>query len=159
MNAKFLVLGELSLKIKIGKVKQQSPWQPYRWQVLDQCPASEFMPVEFEDVVQSLSIGVYQDQLQGYFLNLDTDQPFVFFGLRYPEDNKTLRPHVFDATFSYDEAARWMDSNEEVQTLPMPTAVARWLAELVDVRYQPESKQRRRPQSFISPKDRGQGGV
>ena len=71
--------------------------------------------------------------------------------MRYPEDNKNLRPEVFEATFSYDEAARWMDSNEEVQTLPLPGAVSSWLAELVQARYKPEPKQRKRPRSFVEP--------
>jgi hypothetical protein len=32
--------------------------------------------------------------------------------------------------------------------------VASWLAELVQAKYQPEPKQRRRPQSFIKPEER-----
>ncbi len=105
--------------------------------------------------IQVTKFQVFQDELQGYFLNLDSDKPCVFFLLRYPDDNKTLQPTVFEATVSYDEAVRWMDSNEEVQTLPMPTAMAKWLAELVDARYKPEPKKRARPQSFVSPDKRG----
>ena len=155
LSANFLVLGELAIKVKIGKVMQQSPWQPFRWQVLDMCPAEVPLEQGDEELVQTLKVEVYQDQLQGYFLNLDTEVPYVFFCVRYPEDNKTLRPSVFEATLSYDEAARWMDANEEVQTLPLPSAVASWLAELVQARYQPEPKQRRRPQSFVKPDKRG----
>ena len=154
MSANFLVLGELAIKVKIGKVMQQSPWQPFRWQVLDMSPAEVPLEQGDEELVQTLKVEVYQDQLQGYFLNLDTEVPYVFFCVRYPEDNKTLRPSVFEATLSYDEAARWMDSNEEVQTLPLPGPVASWLAELVQARYQPEPKQRRRPQSFVKPGER-----
>lgn len=154
MSANFLVLGELAIKVKIGKVMQQSPWQPFRWQVLDMSPAEVPLEQGDEELVQTLKVEVYQDQLQGYFLNLDTEAPYVFFCVRYPEDNKTLRPSVFEATLSYDEAARWMDSNEEVQTLPLPGPVASWLAELVQARYQPEPKQRRRPQSFVKPGER-----
>lgn len=155
LSAKFLVLGELALNVKIGKVAQNSPWQPFRWQVLEMGPVDVPMPQGADERVQSMNVEVYQDQLQGYFLNLDTDTPFVFFGVRYPEDNKALMPSIFEATFSYDEAARWMDSNEEVQTLPLPAPVASWLAELVQAKYQPEPKQRRRPQSFIKPEERG----
>lgn len=154
LSANFLVLGELAIKVKIGKVMQQSPWQPFRWQVLDMSPAEVPLEQGDEELVQTLKVEVYQDQLQGYFLNLDTEAPYVFFCVRYPEDNKTLRPSVFEATLSYDEAARWMDSNEEVQTLPLPGPVASWLAELVQARYQPEPKQRRRPQSFVKPGER-----
>lgn len=155
MSANFLVLGELALNVKIGKVAQKSPWQPFRWQVLEMGPAEEPMHQGDEERVQTLVAQVYQDQLQGYFLNLDNDTPYVFFGVRYPDDNKNLMPTVFEATLSYDEAARLMDSNEEVQTLPLPAPIARWLGELVEAKYQPEPKQRRRPQSFLKPEERG----
>lgn len=155
LSANFLVLGEVSFAVKIGKVTQSSPWQPFRWQVLELAPADVPMPQGADERVQMVKAEVYQDQLQGYFLNLDTDAPYVFFCVRYPEENKNLMPSVFEATLSYDEAARWMDANEEVQTLPLPSAVASWLAELVQARYQPEPKQRRRPQSFVKPDKRG----
>lgn len=155
LSANFLVLGELALNVKIGKVAQNSPWQPFRWQVLEMGPAEIPLPQGEDERVQAVTAEVYQDQLQGYFLNLDTDTPYVFFGVRYPEDDKSRMPSVFQATLSYDEAARLMDSNEEVQTLPMPAPVASWLAELVQAKYQPEPKQRRRPQSFVKPEERG----
>jgi hypothetical protein len=155
LSAKFLVLGELALNVKIGKVAQKSPWQPFRWQVLEMGPVEHPMSQGVDERVQTITVEVYHDQLQGYFLNLDTDTPFIFFGVRYPEDNKALMPSIFEATFSYDEAARWMDSNEEVQTLPLPGPVASWLAELVQAKYEPEQKQRRRPQSFLKPEERG----
>jgi hypothetical protein len=155
LSANFLVLGELALNVKIGKVAQNSTWQPFRWQVLEMGPAEIPLPQGEDERVQTVTAEVYQDQLQGYFLNLDTDTPYVFFGVRYPEDDKSQMPSVFQATLSYDEAARLMDSNEEVQTLPMPAPVASWLAELVQAKYQPEPKQRRRPQSFVKPEERG----
>lgn len=155
MSANFLVLGEAAFNVRIGKVTQNSPWQPFRWQALELGPAEAQMPQGEDERVQAVKAQVYQDELQGYFLNLDTDTPFLFMCVRYPDENKALMPTVFAATFSYDEAARWMDSNEEVQTLPLPAPVASWLAELVQARYQPEPKKRRRPQSFVKPENRG----
>ena len=70
MSANFLVLGELAIKVKIGKVMQQSPWQPFRWQVLDMCPAEVPLEQGDEELVQTIIVEVYQDQLQGYFLGL-----------------------------------------------------------------------------------------
>ncbi|HEX4879191.1 MAG TPA: DUF3305 domain-containing protein [Limnobacter sp.] len=155
MSSNFLVLGEYALQVKIGQVKQSSPWQPFRWELLELAPAEPALIAEPPNSVQLTKFEVFQDELQGYFLNLDSDKPCVFFLLRYPDENKTQRPTVFAATVSYDEAARWMDSNEEVQTLGMPTEMAAWLAQLVDARYQPEPKRRARPQSFLSPDQRG----
>lgn len=154
MSANFLVLGEVAFNVKIGKVKQNSVWQPFRWQVLELGPADVPMVQGPEERVQPIKAQVYQDELQGYFLNLDTDTPYLFLCVRYPEDNKNLMPSVFEVTLSYDEAARWMDSNEDVQTINLPLPVASWLAELVQAKYQPEPKQRRRPQSFLKPEHR-----
>jgi len=76
---KFLVLGELAINVKIGKVMQKSPWQPFRWQVLEMGPADISMSQGPDELVQTVKAEVYQDQLQGYFLNLDTEIPYIFF--------------------------------------------------------------------------------
>ncbi|HEY1058764.1 MAG TPA: DUF3305 domain-containing protein [Limnobacter sp.] len=155
MSANFLALGEFHLQVKLAKIPQQSMWQPHRWQVSALFPADMAVAVDgLHEHVVHLPVRVYQDELQGYFLNLDTEQPFVFFMVRYPEDNRLNCPTVEDVTLSYDEAARWMDSNEEVQTLAMPEAVRSWLSELVAERYKPEPKQRKRPKSFVAPEKR-----
>lgn len=158
MSAEFLVLGEFPVAVRLGKVAQKSVWQPFAWKLLDMGPMESLTDLQAQcgpdDCVQTVCARIFQDELQGYFLNLDSDTPVLFFLLRYPEDRKTERPELFQATFSYDEAARWMDSSEEVQTLPLPVEVCAWLAELVQARYQPEPKRRRRPQSFVAPEKR-----
>lgn len=154
MSANFLALADFQLQVKLGKVAQQSRWQPFRWQVLGLFPLGFAIELADEEEVQAVRVQVFQDELQGYFLNLDTDQPYVFFLTRYPEENKSLCPKVEQSTLSYDEAARWMDSNEEVQTLPMPDTMRVWLGEFVAERYKPEPKKRRRPQSFVEPSKR-----
>jgi len=73
------VLGELAVNVKIGKVVQKSPWQPFRWQVLEMCPVEVPIPQGPDELVQTVKAEVYQDQLQGYFLNLDTEIPYIFF--------------------------------------------------------------------------------
>jgi len=79
LSAKFLVLGELAVNVKIGKVVQKSPWQPFRWQVLEMCPVEVPIPQGPDELVQTVKAEVYQDQLQGYFLNLDTEIPYIIF--------------------------------------------------------------------------------
>ena len=154
LSANFLALADFVLQVKLGKVNQQSPWQPFRWQVLALYPVGVHVDLANGEHVQAVRVQVFQDELQGYFLNIDNAQPYVFFLVRYPEENKSLCPSVEQSTLSYDEAARWMDSNEEVQTLPMPEAIQIWLSEFVAERYKPEPKKRRRPQSFVEPAKR-----
>src|SRR5467141_2475801 len=57
-------------------------------------------------------------------------------------------------TVSYDEASRWMDGGEQVDSVAMPAAVFAWVGEFVEKNYRPEPKKRIKPQSFLSPKDR-----
>jgi hypothetical protein len=70
----------------------------------------------------------------------------VFVCLRI--DEATGEPYPFLATLSYNEAARWMDSNERVERTPAWPELASWMAEWVDENYRPEPKKRQRPQSF-----------
>lgn len=143
--------------VRLGLVKQVSAWQPERWIVTELLPVSVEIPAEqlADGIVQAVTLGIYQDELQGYFLNLDAAQPCVFVLLRYPNEDFTTIPRVAGVTVSYDTSASWVDSNEEVQTLPMPLEMASWLADLVQTNYKPEPKRRRRPQSFVSPSKRG----
>ena len=57
-------------------------------------------------------------------------------------------------TLSYNEAARWLDAQEQVDNLPLPPDVSDWLQTWTDENYKPEPKQRKRPASFQRPEDR-----
>lgn len=157
MNTNFLALAEVELLIRLALVKQVSVWQPERWNVTELLPPGT--PVSAEQVeqgvVQPVTLSIFQDELQGYFLNLDAVQPCIFVLLRYPDEDYSKIPRIAGVTASYDTSASWVDSNEEVQTLPMPSEMASWLADLVQSNYKPEPKKRRRPQSFVSPSKRG----
>ena len=58
-------------------------------------------------------------------------------------------------TVSYDEASRWLDGGAQVDPVPMPAAMRAWLVEFVEQNYRPQPKKRLRPQSFLSPQERG----
>jgi hypothetical protein len=60
------------------------------------------------------------------------------------------------ATVSYDEASRWMDGGEQVDSVAMPATLFAWVGEYVEQNYRPAPKKRIKPQSFLSPKDRAQ---
>ncbi|MGH8751758.1 MAG: DUF3305 domain-containing protein [Burkholderiales bacterium] len=97
-------------------------------------------------------ITLHRDEAQGYFLNMTAPQPKVFVAWR--QHNEMAVPYI--VTVSYDEAARWMDSSENVDPVPMPNEIAQWLDAYVQENYKPEPKKRQRPQSFISPEKRGE---
>jgi hypothetical protein len=89
---------------------------------------------------------LFRDEAEGYYLNASTEEPSVFVSLRI--DEASGEPYPFLATMSYNEAARWMDSNERVERAPAWPDLALWLAQWVEANYRPEPKKRQRPRSF-----------
>jgi hypothetical protein len=98
-------------------------------------------------------IVLHQAEAEGYFHNVSTAAPNVFVLWRMDEGRAV--PHY--VTASYDEASRWMDGGAQVDPVAMPAAMRDWVREFVEQHYRPEPKKRIRPQSFLSPKDRGRG--
>ena len=87
---------------------------------------------------------LHRDEAENYYLNLSAPQPCVFITWRMEEE---LAVPKF-VTVSYGEAARFMDANEQVDTVPMPRDMCDWLGEFVNNNYRPEAKKRSRPPSF-----------
>ena len=88
---------------------------------------------------------------EGYVHNVSTAAPNVFVLWRMEESCAV--PHY--VTVSYDEASRWMDGGAQVDAVAMPAEMRDWVRKFVEQHYRPEPKKRMRPQSFLSPKDRG----
>lgn len=89
-------------------------------------------------------VTLYRDEAEGYYLNCTAPQPFYFVMWRM-EDGRAMPQLV---TVSYGEAARMMDSGEEVEGVPMPGDTIEWLNAFVAQHYKPEPKKRIRPPSF-----------
>ena len=130
----------------------ESRWESHRWSlvgvvpdvggearmILDAPPLQRFLHPGFE-------LTLFPDEAEGYYLNVSSDEPSIFISLRTPE---TGDPYPFQATLSYNEAARWMDSNERVErALAGPELIA-WMGTWVEANYRPEPKKRQRPRSF-----------
>lgn len=89
-------------------------------------------------------VELFRDEAEGYYLNLATEQPFVF--VMWREEDGFAVPRI--VTASYNEAARMMDGGETVDGVPMPGEMVAWLADYTDRNYKPEAKKRSRPPSF-----------
>jgi hypothetical protein len=89
-------------------------------------------------------------EAEGYYHNVSTQQPRVFVLWRM-EEGRAVPQFV---TVSYDEASRWMDGGESVDSVAMPPALFAWVGEFVERNYRAQPKKRIKPQSFLSPKDR-----
>ena len=73
------------------------------------------------------------------------------------DDEATAQAIPLQLTASYDEGGRWMDGGHSVDRVAMPTEMFAWVGEYVEKNYRPEPKKRRKPRSFIHPKDRVEG--
>jgi len=139
--------------IILERVPLESRWATHRWDLVGVVPdlgGESRTIVESEELVRKVysgfELGLYRDEAEGYYLNVSSEQPSVFVGLRMDEGSD--EPYPFRATLSYNEAARWMDSNERVERSPAWPELAGWVTEWVAANYRPEPKKRQRPKSF-----------
>jgi hypothetical protein len=92
------------------------------------------------------SVTLFPDEAEGYYLNASSEVPSVFVSIR--SDEAGGDPYPFQATLSYNEAARWMDGGEKVERAPLWPELAGWMGAWVEENYRPEPKKRQRPRSF-----------
>ena len=130
----------------------ESRWQTHEWSLHAVIPdeGGEVRAiVESAELLQRLhpgyEVALYRDEAEGYFLNVSSEEPSAFVSIRTDREGD---PYPFQVTLSYNEAARWMDSNERVERVPVWSELAAWLDEYVKANYRPEPKKRRKPRSF-----------
>ena len=135
------------------------PWATAQWDLAGVVPDVGGEPrtiVEAPGRVQRLYPGVelclYRDEAEGYYLNASTESPSVFVALR--TDEATGEPYPYQATLSYNEAARWMDGSERVERAVAWPELTAWMGTWVEENYRPEPKKRQRPKSFVGKEGR-----
>jgi hypothetical protein len=141
------------LSIILERVPLESRWATHRWElagvVQDQGGEPRVIvdsPSLLQKIYPGFEVALYKDEAEGYFLNVSSEVPSVFVSLR--TDDSGSEPYPFQATLSYNEAARWMDSSERVERVPVWRELIAWMGEWVEENYRPEPKKRRKPRSF-----------
>ena len=131
----------------------ESRWLTHQWQVIAALPDPGGERRVVRDSAQSLQVlhpgfeaTLFEDEAEGHYLNVSTEEPSIFVALRTPEEGGD--PYPLQVTLSYNEAARWMDGGERVERVPMWRELAEWMAEWVERNFRPEPKKRRKPRSF-----------
>jgi hypothetical protein len=100
------------------------------------------------------TLELFADEADGYYLNLSSGAPAWFVMWRVDdEDASSARPEA--VSLSYHEAGRWLDAQERVDNVPLPSDLRDWLQAYTDEHYRPEPRRRRRPESFKAPHERG----
>ncbi len=155
----------ITVAVIMERLTLDNQWRSEQWEAKGIIPdisgGNKECRVIFEDSQQKqvlfpgFDVTLYRDEAEGYYLNLSSPKPKVFVTWRFQEDLAV--PYI--VTVSYNEAARWMDSNEHVDGVPMPPDIADWLGNYVNQNYKPEPKKRQYPQSFVSPERRAGKGT
>jgi hypothetical protein len=96
-------------------------------------------------------IRLFRDEAEGYLFNVTSPEPKVFVLWRMHED--VARPER--VTVSYHEGARWMDSDERVDGVPLPVELVPWIQDFAQLHYKPEPKKKKR---YASNRDKGRMG-
>ena len=152
--------------VVMERIAIDNRWQSEKWQLAGVLPddGHEHVPRTLNDrggllqkMYPGFSMKIFADEAEGYFLNITSPEPRAFVMWRMNEDETDAMPH--STTLSYNEAARWMDAQEKVESVAMPENIFSELVEWVNANYRPpEKKQRIRPKSFESKDGRYKGG-
>ena len=142
-----------NLAVILQREAVESRWETHHWQLLDVVPDVGGEPRTILETPQLLrrlhpgfAVSLYPEEAEGYFLNVSSAEPSVFVSIRHDEGAQD--PYPFQATLSYNEAARWMDGGEKVERVPAWPELIAWMGEWVEANYRPEPKKRQRPRSF-----------
>jgi hypothetical protein len=103
-------------------------------------------PESAQRIYPGFEVTLFRDEAEGYYLNSSSGEPSVFVSIRH--DDGGAEPYPFQATLSYNEAARWMDGGEKVDRVVAWPELVEWMGAWVEANYRPEPKKRQRPRSF-----------
>jgi hypothetical protein len=79
------------------------------------------------------ALELFRDEAENYFLNLSAPIPKVF--VMWRREGGAALPHA--VSVSYGEAARWLDSGEQVDGVAMAREIADWVGDFVNTHYRP----------------------
>jgi hypothetical protein len=123
-------------------------WADEAWQAVGVVPAfDETAPATRQLVaeadceqflVSGFALELFRDEADNYFLNLSAPVPKVF--VMWRSEEGVARPAL--VTVSYGEAARLLDSGEQVDGVPMPREIADWVGDFVNQHYQPAPRKK-----------------
>jgi hypothetical protein len=149
------------LAVIMERVALDNRWVAEKWEakgvVRDVWPpdTAARVIVREEKLTQVLFPGhvlkLQRDEAEGYYLNITSPQPKVFVLWRMRDEQ--ARPELL--TVSYHEGARWMDTDENVDGVPLPTELLPWIGGFVEQHYKPEPRKKMR---YASNKDKGRMG-
>jgi len=153
-------LAPYPLAVIMERVRLDDEWATERWEAKSIVPDATF-PESAERVIlddgrtmqvlfPGVALRLVAVEAEGYLLNLTSPEPRIF--VLWREEEGIARPERL--TVSYNEGTRWADSDENVDSVPVPPDLIPWIAEFAAAHYRPEPKKKPR---YASSKDKGVG--
>jgi len=129
-------------------------WASHRWEAISVLPdddaAARAPRRYFEDsertqwLVPGLELRLYSDEAENYLLNVGAPEPRVFVMWRLSDEVGELEFAMPQrVTVSYGEAARMMDSGEQVDGVPLPDDLLGWIEDFARGHYRPPEKKQK----------------
>lgn len=124
------------------------PWADDAWAAVGVVPDSGklaplvplFSTKESESyLVSGLRLDLYPDENDGYFENWVAPAPKVFVMWRMQDD----RAMPLQASVSYAEGTRMLDSGDPADGVAMPPEIHAWLAQYLERHYEPRQRRGR----------------
>ena len=126
----------------------QSRWADEAWEAVGVVPAFGDNPTTTRQLVAEtdrdqylvggFALELFRDEADNYFLNLSSPVPKVF--VMWRKEDGVAKPLV--VTVSYGEAARLLDSGEQVDGVAMPREIADWVGAFVNLHYKPAPRKK-----------------
>lgn len=125
----------VTVAVGFNRVPLASRWADHAWRLVALAPAG--VPLQGAELVRdNLELRLYSDEAENYMLNLTATEPMLFVVWRLEGG----RPEVMMVTVSYGEAARMLDSGENVEGMPLPEDLRGWIEDFARHHYQPPEK-------------------
>ena len=105
---------------------------------------------EDDGVSQYLYVGfdidLFKNDLESYTANLRAHKPSVFVICEHGDEIEEIRLLV--VTLSYDEMASYVEVDEPVFDIPIPSDIYHWVESYVLENYRPEERKKRRREKW-----------
>lgn len=129
-------------------------WVSHHWEAIAVVPDSDSgasaLHKLFEDpestqwLFPGLELRLYGDEAENYLLNVGAPEPRVFVMWRLADEAAELELATPQrVTVSYGEAARMMDSGEQVDGVPLPEDLLGWIEDFARGHYRPPEKKQK----------------
>lgn len=139
---------DFPIAVIMERRRLNNPWVDAAWEAVGVVPAFDDpdpAPRRIVDEAErsqwrmgGFALELFRDEAENYFANVTAPIPKVF--VMWRMDDELPRPAA--VSVSYGEAARWLDSGEQVDGVAMPREIADWVGAFVNLHYKPAPRKK-----------------